>query len=222
MHKIYLSNIDLDLRDEIKKLITLDQYYINKINSARFIKHLIINPIWTKKDNELIEQQLIPIIKKYGYPGEKLIGIKSGWISPYLESKHGLNQIQQFKESKARLMPRESLVILVHWYNNGAHETYNDLLLEQVKNGNMPASDYASVIDFQSKYHKKRKPTYYNQWHRNVDELEREAINQRRLAIGLATYEDLRKKETRNWKLRKEIEKGNYEHIKLWGTFGNY
>lgn len=79
LHTIYLSKINIRLRDQLIKLATLDQLYTKKLNKYRFriIPQIIAYRNWKKEIGKLVEIELLPMIEKYGFPGEKLVGINS-------------------------------------------------------------------------------------------------------------------------------------------------
>lgn len=223
LRKIYLSNINLSLRDEIEKLFALDQYYTSRVNDSRFIKYLFNDLKWKKEIGKIVDNKLIAIIKKYGFPGEKIIGIREEKIR-YSE-KAIINEelmLNRLEEGKGYIGNLSAQYMLIHYFSN-SHPNFNDLLLEEVKKGNIEPYQYASICDFQAKYGKKYKNEgYYNQWHRDVSVEKREEINKRRLSIGLETFEELKRKEKRNWEIREKINSGNVNHIKIWTIWGGY
>jgi hypothetical protein len=103
-------------------------------------------------------------------------------------------------------------IILVHYYST-VNNDYRDILLEEVRKGNLPPKDYASLNDFMVMYGKNlSKKQHFNQWHRDVNPDNRDSINKNRMSLGLETYEEMRLKEERN----KEIyRKGLTRRIKL-------
>ena len=62
----FMTSINLDLREEINKMIFQDQYYRNNNYQANIDKQNRIDSINSKK--------CINIFKKYGYPNDKIIG----------------------------------------------------------------------------------------------------------------------------------------------------
>lgn len=220
LRKIYLNNINLKLRDEIERLSSIDQHYTNNVNNSKFVNYLIKSRIWKKEVKKLVEKKLKIIIQKYGFPGEKLIGIDEVNIS-YLNFSDK-NEKELITKGKRSLFCVSAQYMLIHYFSR-PYPNFNNLLKKELKNGNLEPYQYAIISDFQAKYGKKYKNEgYYNQWHRDVDKDKRSEINKRRLSIGLETFEDLRIKESRNYKISKEIEKGNYEHIKIYTIWGGY
>lgn len=223
LRKIYLNNINIQLRDEVEKLYAIDQHYTRMVNNSRFIKYLFKNKKWKKEVEELVEKRLIGIIKKYGFPGEKLIGIREEYIR-FNENGTVNDSLMQIKANNGvrYLGNLSAQYMLIHYFSN-PQSNFNTLLKQELKKGNIEPYQYASICDFQAKYGKKYKNEgYYNQWHRDMNMEKRNSINKRRLNIGLETFEELKMKEKRNYKILKEIEKGNYQHIKIYTLWGGY
>ena len=220
LRKTYLNNINIQLRDEIERLSAIDQYFTNKVNESTLLSYIIKNNKWKRVVEMLVETKLIEIIKQYGFPGEKIIGIEEVNLSYINFSKEEEKELNTM--GKRTFTPFSAQYILIHYFSI-PHPNFNTLLKQEIKKGNIEPSQYASICDFQAKYGKKYKNEgYYNQWHRDTNMENRNDINKRRLNIGLETFEEYRKKEKRNYKIRKEIEKGNYDHVKIYTVFGGY
>lgn len=219
LRSLYLSSIDLNLRDEIGKLYALDQLYTRKVNESKFIRYFISNHSWKRNIKKLVERKLVPLIQTYGFPGEKQIGLKA--ISFKYESDSVItNTLDNYTKGHGFIGNLSAQYMLIHYFST-SHEAFNDLLIDEVKKGNLEPYQYASICDFQAKYGT-NKNCFYNQWHRDTAVEVRQEINDRRKILGLESYEELKAKEKRNWEIRKEIKNGNENHIKIWTLWGGY
>lgn len=221
LHAIYLSKINIRLRDQLIKLATLDQLYTKKLNKYRFriIPQIIAYRNWKKEIGKLVEIELLPMIEKYGFPGEKLVGINSN-----ISFEDTISNNYLISQTKKGLGGPESVnahLILIH-YISGRQNKLDFKLLENLKNGNINAIQFASIQDFSMKYNSEVQLDYFNQWHRNPDVTAINQVNLNRTSIGLEDFETLRRKEKRNWAIQKEIKNNNFNHIKIWSVWGSY
>ncbi|ETN95247.1 hypothetical protein P278_09690 [Zhouia amylolytica AD3] len=151
----------------------------------------------------LVENKLIPIIEKYGYPGERLTGVMvNGPLNDSYKRSYGNNYAN---------------VILIHYYTWFTKCRFNDLLMKEVIKGNLNSQSYASFIDFQARVKNSSScnPMYYNEWHRTNDSTKFKDINKRRFKIGLSKFQEIDEKYSRGKKICKDLKQGNYNHIKL-------
>ena len=109
-------------------------------------------------------------------------------------------------------------MILIHYFSTPRISEFNELLLSQIKSGNIHPRQYASLIDFQAKCGKGKyyKGLHYNEWNRSKNENEIEQINKNRIKIGLEIFEVHAAKYKRGLKACKEKKKGNHKHIRFW------
>ena len=221
LHTIYLSKINIRLRDQLIKLATLDQLYTKKLNKYHFriIPQIIAYRNWKKEIGKLVEIELLPMIEKYGFPGEKLVGINTNiWFEDTISKDYLISQ------TKKGLSGPESVnahLILIH-YISGRQNKLDFKLLENLKNGNINVIQFASIQDFSMKCNSEVQIGYFNQWHRNPDTTALNQVNLNRISIGLEDFETLRRKEKRNWAIKKEINNNNFNHIKIWTVWGGY
>jgi len=181
LHSIYDSKVNWEIRLIIDSLFTADQTFTSKTNSKN-VKN--INEHYQRHATLLIE-----ITKKYGYPGEKLIGVDNLDNHHYLKflvvnAKHMIFMSRGLSKSKVFTM-------LMHYYST--HQTNeNDLFLENVKNGYMFPYEYAIINDLMCLYGIKGCGDFlrYYEWgffpRRGVSQIE---IDERRSAIGLEPFE---------------------------------
>lgn len=207
-NKKYKKSINYKLLDTINKLSNLDNkwkiYYLDSLSTYDSKNKDIY---WKKYDSiisDIVDVKLISLITKYGFPEERNIdlnylGIKS------LSNKPNYNY--SFGNNKAKL-------ILLHYYSYPRDRSYNQLLKNEVFKGNLQPEIYASIMDFQSKF--SYIDEYYNEWHQTEDTNKFEAINKRRLEIGLLPFEEKNLKFKRGQKICKEKrENKNHKQIRL-------
>ena len=221
LHSIYLGKINYRIRDQLIKMATLDQLYTKKLNKYRFriIPQIIAHRKWKKEIGKLIEIELLPMIEKYGFPGEKLVGINTNiWFEDTVSNDFLISQIRKGFVSPESV---NAYLILIH-YISSRHNKLDFKLMENLKNGNINAIQFASIQDFSMKCNSEVYIGYFNQWHRNPDTNEISQVNLNRISIGLEDFNTLRRKEIRNWKIQKEIAFNNLNHIKIWTICGGY
>jgi len=207
-NKKYKENINYNLLDSINKLSDLDNkwkiYYLDSLSTYDSKNKDIY---WKKYDrivSDIVDVKLIPLIIKYGFPEERNIdlnylGLKNSSKNPNYDFSFGNN--------KAKL-------ILLHYYSYPRDKHYNQLLKNEVFKGNLQPEIYASIIDFQSKF--SNLDEYYNEWHQADDTSKFEAINKRRLEIGLLSFEEKNLKFKRGQKICKEKkENKNHKQVRL-------
>jgi hypothetical protein len=181
-NKKYKKSINYKLLDTINKLSNLDNkwkiYYLDSLSTYDSKNKDIY---WKKYDSiisNIVDVKLISLITKYGFPEERNIdlnylGIKSLSNKPNYDYSFGNNKTK---------------LILLHYYSYPRDRSYNQLLKNEVFKGNLQPEIYASIMDFQSKF--SYIDEYYNEWHQTEDTNKFEAINKRRLEIGLLPFEE--------------------------------
>lgn len=187
LHHVYIESIDTNLRKTIDSLIYTDQKFTGKVNDGFLPLRLTYHNIRWLKNNKRQFERLHQIIVEFGYPGEQLIGLPSIIDdSAYM--------IKDFLYYGPRLIERSAFTMLVHCYSNPRPDI-NDLLLLNVKLGNMPPREYGAINDFLAKWgrHKYGDYPYYNVWHTDLSESNAASIDQRRYLIGLNSYAQQRR-----------------------------
>ncbi|WP_396179848.1 hypothetical protein [Flavobacterium sp.] len=214
---VYEKSINRFLLDTIAKLSFIDNkwkvHYLDSLNNLYFKDSKSTETIyWKKYDSivtDIVEDKLIPLIEKYGYPGESLIGIH-GFADGYDKQSYGLYN------GSVKL-------ILLHYFSYPRSCKYNNILLKEVHKGNLLPKEYASFIDFQAQWGNSKycKVLYYNEWHTTEDSTLFEQINIQREAIGLEPSKELELKKKRGLEICKKIrEEKKYKHIKLFQWCG--
>jgi hypothetical protein len=137
---IYERNVNWDIRKEINGMFAKDQEIRELAHKNRF------NIFRIKKLNKQFEEvdrkfvlRILAITKEYGFPGEKLIGIDGSKMHPKINS-----------ENLTAGMP---IVIFIHHFSQ-PNESFNSLLIGEVKKGNLLNEHFATISDFQYTYGK--------------------------------------------------------------------
>lgn len=202
----YSQNINKFLSDTISKISAYDNkwkvFYLDSLRSIDKNYAKLYDDKYDSIVNRLVEEKLIPLISKYGYPGERKIGI--GRVALKSEPYD-----YAFVENAA-------FFVLLHYYRRPKGCKYNTLFYDEVKKGNLKPEYYATIIDYQVKYGGKLNCNLlpYNEW-RISENTEIEKINLKRAEIGLGKFELIKKKYDRGMDICYETDKGNYKHIKL-------
>ncbi|MCX2575959.1 hypothetical protein [Pedobacter sandarakinus] len=176
----YRSNINLSIRKTIDSLFVVDQLKTKRINRS-FFSSLLGYPSW-RSTSKRHAKLIFSITKKYGYPGEKLIGINTF-------DGNKSDSMKMIGNNLPRLSEHKTLAMLLHYFS-GPVEGDDKLFYQNLKSGFMPAEVYASYNDFMAKFGKKKyKDRFYNEWHSDPNKEKIQEINIRRQLIGLYPYE---------------------------------
>ncbi|PKA98138.1 hypothetical protein B0O79_1820 [Flavobacteriaceae bacterium MAR_2009_75] len=204
---IYSQNLDSFLMDTIEKMSNYDNkwkvHYIDSLSYVDTKNKEIYHQKYDSIISNLVENKLMPLISKYGYPGERKIGIQK--------------LISRSEPFDYTFVNNSTLFILLHYYGFAKSCQYNELFFSEMQKGNLKPEHYASIIDFQAKFGESKfcRVEYYNQWHQTSDSTEFLNINERRAKIGLANFENIKRMFDRGKNICRETDKGNYKHIKL-------
>ncbi|ETN94479.1 hypothetical protein [Zhouia amylolytica] len=206
---VYKNRINISLKDSIIKLAQWDskwkRYYTDSLSKVHPEKEELYKYQYDTIVSEIVEDYLIPIIEKYGYPGERMIG----------HGRTGITGRSSYRSITVRNL-------LMHYY--GIPKTqkqcrYNSLFLNEVYKGNMSPRDYATIIDFQIR---KRADTIcsnlklFNEHHIVTDTTKYKEYNIRRETIGLEPMEEKIAKYKRGQEICRKIRKEKkYKHVKL-------
>lgn len=138
LRSIYERNVNWEIRKEINGMFAEDQEirelaYKNRYNIFRIKK---LNKQFEEIDRKLV-LRIIEITKIYGFPGEKLIGIDASCMHPKIHT-----------ENLTAGMP---IVIFIHHFSQ-PNESYNSLLINEIKKGNLLNEHFATISDFQYTY----------------------------------------------------------------------
>jgi len=181
LHKKYLENINLKLKNTIDSLFKVDTPETHKMNKYGVIRTILFYPKWRRVVNRNFKT-IVNIIKEYGYPGEQLIGLQ------LMNNNDSLSLSKRQVGIRYSLGSSQVFNMILHYYSS-AKPDINELLQNSLKNGYLPASHYASFNDFIAKYGKKKyKNNYYNEWHKNQN-IDLEEINKKRTNLGMLSLE---------------------------------
>lgn len=182
LHQQHLSKLNLSVRKTVDSLRILDKKYTDKVNlDNNFIKYVVYGLQWRRNCRKQVKV-LKPIIAKYCFPGERLIGLKEF----YPDSA----KIHPYKKLKLNILESRGETMFIHYFSV-KRKSLNSLLLPNVKSGYLEAYAYGSFNDFQSRHGKNN---FYNVWHFDPNKSNSAEINKRREAIGLETFERQKEK----------------------------
>ena len=178
----YLTSIDWELCEKLNKLFQVDLDMTNQLTEASNLKANFIDLKWRKQIKKNA-YELLNIIQTYGFPGERLVGLDE--CDESFDAKK-----EPIVGRTVLLNAKMAFVMLMHYYRS-PHDDINEVLLAEVKKGNMPPSQYAVIQDYLAEaFDPKYSPyQYYNQWRIELKKKEEKAINERRRAIGLGEYQ---------------------------------
>ena len=212
LHNIYLNNINWELRHCIDSLYALDHKWRNKheLHPWNFLWRPFIWHKWKKVTKHIVEDTLIGIIKKYGYPSERLIGLS----------------IDTLPSGKTYFSASNSycFTIFIHYFSVPRNIHINKLLKDEVKQGYLTPQAFARIVDYQTKWGKQK---YYQglpffQWysHFPIDySKDMEVIENHRKEIGLGSIKFEKSLWDRGFKIGKLERLKQYGHIYLFRTY---
>jgi len=205
LRAVYMSSINLKLSRQIDSLFTIDQKFTRRVNDGFFLfRHTIYGLQWLK-NNKRQFRVIDTIIDRYGFPGERLIGI-GNWDEDTAGKKFLKSRGPSVLEDK------RTYFMLIHYYSS-PRKDINDKLLKNVSNGFIPAYQFGALNDFMARWgkHKYGNYPYYNVWHHDPNKSNLESINRRRHSIGLNSVEQ----QTRNELLFKERRKNKKSNVEI-------
>jgi hypothetical protein len=121
LEKVYKNSINWKLRNEIVEMFEQDQEIRAKYYDAIFFKRKQIGREWESLNKRQVER-LIEITKKYGFPGEKTIGIDTDQMHT--------------KINNSNISAAMPIIIFIHHYSQ-PNKTFSPLLLKEIKTGNI-------------------------------------------------------------------------------------
>lgn len=104
------------------------------------------------------------------------------------------------------LQETSTFIMLIHCYSNPRPD-FNELLLSEVKKGNLPAQQFGAINDFMAEYGKNKYGVYlyYNVWHTDPNEENIQSINANRNNIGLMPFLEQERNERISYERRKNL-----------------
>ena len=173
---VYNSKINWDLRSEINQMFLEDQSMREKYYNSILFKRNVIRTKWEALNSKQVER-LVEITKQYGFPGENLIGLDRNEMHP--------------KVSTTNYSAGMPIVILIHHFSQ-PNQSYDKLLIEEVRKGNLYNEHFAAICDFEAEFGKDKFENfgYYGLRHQpRVPD--KNALNSRREEIGILKFEQL-------------------------------
>ncbi len=209
LYSSYKKSINLNLSKQIDSLIEIDMTYTVKMNDGFFLFRRTLYTWKWLNNNKRQYVVLNKIIDKYGYPGERLIGLDNQLEDSAAYVKSILFWGPDLRETRVYTM-------LLHCYSS-PRKDINNKLYENLQNGYILASQYGAINDFLACWGKKKfgDYKYFNVTKRNPDKENIIEINTRRYSIGLCTYDQQVRIKLLNRERRKN-KKANSEIIMEW------
>lgn len=196
LRKIYLDKVNVPLRKTVDSLIEIDQRLTQKVNDGfilfRFTYHAYRWLKNNKRQLEIIKQ----LTANFGFPGEQIIGLPMQCEDPV---KFQLNM-----SPGMLLQETNTYIMLIHCFSNPRPD-FNELLVVEVKKGNLPANQFGAINDFMAKYGKNKygNYSYYNVWHTDPFEENIRSVNVNRNKIGLMPFEEQERNQSLYYERRK-------------------
>lgn len=155
----YLASIRTDLREEVNAMFLEDQAI-----RTRYYKwyNFLLRPFIHKKWKELNRKQverLIEITERYGFPGERLIGVDPPDLHPNISPK-------QFSAGAP-------IVLFIHHYSQPNELAY-ELLTQELSKGNLYNEHYATICDFQAYFSRSKQTVHTTFGYRFFEEVRNE------------------------------------------------
>lgn len=176
LRDIYEKNVNWKIRSEIIEMFTEDQRIRDLADKNR------LNPFKIRKLKKQFEEidrkfvlRIIEITKEFGFPGEKIIGIDNNSMHPKIHTN--------------RLTTGMPMLIFIHHYSQ-PNQSYNSILMPEIKKGNLLNEHYATICDFQYTYGKGKygEIPYYNPIFSN--KLDLKLMNKNRKKIYLLSVDE--------------------------------
>ncbi|HTN18764.1 MAG TPA: hypothetical protein VL092_13825 [Chitinophagaceae bacterium] len=202
LHRVYLSSIDTTLARRIQNMMDADTRYTRRVNDGFILlRHTLYGLQWMRH-NKQQARELEQIIRQYGFPEEKLIGLPQS-----VEDSAELCWFAQREGVEQVLQNRQAFFMLLHYFST-KRKDLNALLLPQIAIGNLPPYQYARINDYLSRNTSaQRYPRYYD-FGSMPDEEDLAGVDQRRDALGLPPYEEQQWKRQLHWDARRSSSLG--------------
>lgn len=183
LRKIYLDKVNVPLRKTVDSLIEIDQRLTHKLNDGFILLRFTYHAYRWLKNNKHQLEIINQLTANFGFPGEQLIGLPMQCEDPV---KFQLNM-----SPGMLLQETNTYIMLIHCFSNPRPD-FNELLVVEVKKGNLPANQFGAINDFMAEYGKNKygNYSYYNVWHTDPFEENIRSINDNRNKIGLMPFEE--------------------------------
>ena len=178
LEKVYKNSINWKLRNEIIEMFEQDQKMRAKYYNAFLFKRRKIGREWESLNKQQVER-LVEITKKYGFPGEKLIGIDT-------------NEMHS-KINNSNFSAGMPIIIFIHHYSQ-PNKSFSSLLLKEIKMGNIYNEHFATISDFEAKFGKNKFDNYgYFAFKHFPKHVNKKEIDKKREKISLLTINQFKK-----------------------------
>lgn len=198
LYAVYKAGIDARLAKTIDSLLVIDQHFTRKVNYGFALFRLIYWIQWGNNNKRQLVT-LKQIIESKGYPGERVLGL-DGFIEDSSRSSQYLTFYgpHEFREASVQIM-------LQHCFStrHKVDTSFKNTLFKNLRNGHMPAFQFAIVNDFMCNRKKKYIKDRYDINEKGPDKAYVSKVNRNRNTIGLNTYEQ----EERNTLIERERRK---------------
>ncbi len=183
LNLIYKTRINIHVSELLDSLIKIDSKLTRNLNDG----FILLKPFyWIRwKTNNRRQLKIIKIIiTKFGYPEEKLIGLPAIQDSTTFSKYLSFWGPSELRDSRAQIM-------LQHCFTDGAQidEKLKDMLYSNLTIGNIPAFQYALILEFM--YPDRSNFSQFKFWpyRRNPLKFDNHNLNKNRYAIGLQSIE---------------------------------
>lgn len=182
LYSIYKASINLNLANQIDSLFEIDQKYTQKVNDGFILfRHTIFGLKWiinNKKQFTIINN----IIKEYGFPGEKLIGLPKTY-------EDSVSTVRYISFWEPYIREWQAYIMLLHYFSTKRNVSvdFKNTLFQNVINGNMTPFQYANICRY---IYRHSKNTDYESYYGNDT-----ITNRKRLEVGLNTVEQEKRNE---------------------------
>ncbi|MCP4177848.1 MAG: hypothetical protein GY756_08785, partial [bacterium] len=146
IRNVYENNINIPVRQIIDSLFDVDQVLTGKLNNS-----IILRPYywikWNRQNKKHVEV-ILELIMKYGYPGERLIGMSTSKNSENkinINIRYGTNYF---------IGNNKVLYMFVHYFSKRRNDL-NNVFFNCIKNRTMTAYEYAVLNDFMARWGKR-------------------------------------------------------------------
>lgn len=183
LHAEYLSHINKELTEEVNRLLAIDYRHTNRVNNGFIPLRYTIYGLQWLRNNKREFARINKLIEKYGFPGERLIGL------PYSDrdSAKGTKFILQ-NGPAVELQDRRVFFMLLHYYSSPGKDI-NTTLYPFIGQGYLPAYQYGRINDFIVLYGGRNGKRYLPYHVQHPAKGNTDIANKTRAAIGLNTFE---------------------------------
>lgn len=193
--KVYLQAIDTPFRNIIKNMYEHEYHLRRLANESGHEKELVAR--WLEVEDSNMHE-LVPMIKKRGFPGEKRIG------------RCYLDQVSPNKDVSLTRIKLSSHVAVLFFHHRCGYELLKDELIQAVRDGELHPREYGLIYEWSHTHFSrnnwfdeymdfkcsmspwdKHYNLYIQPW---VYSNDTEAVNKDRLDLGISTLEHDKKK----------------------------